>query len=96
MIILEYDSMEGLALPEGKICDFVDQFIADNAGKDVKLVYGQELILDYFRLAIINAKLDHNDIVVQYLDKIVTVNSDAKLSSWPMPDYLCDVLSQLL
>jgi hypothetical protein len=96
MITLEYDSMAGLALPEGKICDFVDQFIADNAGKDVKLVYGQELILHYFRLAVVNGKLDHNDIVVQYLDKILTVNSYANLSSWPMPDYFCDVLNQLL
>lgn len=40
--------------------------------------------------------LDMDEVVVQYLDKIVTVNSDAKLSSWPMPDYCCDVLSQLL
>jgi hypothetical protein len=96
MIILEYDSMDGLALPEGKICDFVDQFIVDNNDKDVHLVCSQELILDYFRLAIVQGRLDYNNILVQYQDETTTINSNGRLDRWPMPTYCCDVLSQLL
>jgi hypothetical protein len=96
MITLEYDSMEGLALPEGKICDFVDQFIVDNNDKDIKLVYSQELILDYFRLAIVQGRLDYNNILVQYQDETTTINSNGRLDRWPMPTYCCDVLCQLL
>lgn len=96
MITLEYDSMAGLALPEGKICDFVDQFITDNTGKDVHLVYSQELILDYFRLAIVNNKLDHNNIVVKYQDTIIPIDKYGTLKKWLMPSVTDDVLQGLI
>lgn len=95
MIILEYDSMEGLVLPEGKICEFVNQYISDNHDKDTHLVYSQELILDYFRLAVANSELDYNNVLVQYQDKIMTIDSNGRLDRWPMPTYCCDVLSEL-
>lgn len=96
MITLEYNNMEGLTLPEGKICSFVDQYIADNVGKDVHLVYSQALILDYFRLAIVRGELDHTKIVVKYCDDIIELTDRGRLKRWPMPDYQCDVLSGLL
>lgn len=96
MITLEYDDFNGLVMPEGKIKEFVDQFIADNNGKYAYLVYGQGLILEYFRLAIVRGELDHTKIVVKYLDNIIEISARGRLRSWPMPDYLCDVLGELL
>ena len=96
MITLEYDSMNGLALPEGAIKPFVDQFIADYQTQDMRLVYSQGLILDYFRLAIVRGELDHNIVQVKYLDDIIEIDEDGRLKSWPMPDYLCDVLAALM
>ena len=95
MITLEYDSLNGLALPEGAIKGFVDQYIADYCEKNVHLIYSQELILEYFRLAIVRGELDHNTIQVKYIDDLVQINEYGYLSRWPMPSYTLDVLSEL-
>jgi hypothetical protein len=96
MITLEYDSMEGLALPEGKIKEFVTEYIAAHRDKDVTLAYGQELILNYFRLAIVNNKLDHNNIVVKYQDTIIPIDKYGTLKKWLMPSVTDDVLQGLI
>ena len=96
MITLEYDALSGLVLPEGAVKSFVDNYIVANRDTDVHLIYSQELILDYFRLAIVRGELDHNIVQVKYLDNIVSIKSDGYLDSWPMPTYSNDVLSEIL
>ena len=95
MITLIYNDMSGLTLPEGKIEEFVYQFITEYQDKDIDLCYGQELILNYFRLAIRENKIPAESVVVKYNDTTVKINSRGRLEKWPMPDYLCDVLSKL-
>lgn len=95
MITLVYDDMYGTVMPEARVEGWVNSFIDDHNGYDVPITYGQELILNYFRLAIVEGRLDHNDIRVQYQDELISINEKGRLSRWPMPDRLCDVLSKL-
>lgn len=95
MITLEYDSMNGLALPEGTIKDFVDQYIVDYRDKDVHLIYSQELILDYFMLAVVRGELDHSTIQVKYDNEIVGVDQKGYLDRWILPNYTMEVLNEI-
>ena len=38
MITLEYDALNGMALPEGMVKPFVTEFIRLNKTKDIKLI----------------------------------------------------------
>ena len=40
MITLEYDALNGMALPEGMVKPFVTEFIRLNKGQDIKLIFG--------------------------------------------------------
>jgi hypothetical protein len=89
MITLEYDALNGMALPEGMVKPFVTEFIRLNKTKDIKLIFGQELILQEFRLALINNVLPIDAFKLMFDDKEVKFTYDFKIDDWPkgMCDY---------
>jgi hypothetical protein len=89
MITLEYDALNGMALPEGMVKPFVTEFIRLNKTKDIKLIFGQELILQEFRLAVINDVLSIDAFRLMFDDREVKFTYDFKIEDWPkgMCDY---------
>lgn len=103
MITLIYDDMYGYAMPEARLEGWVNGLIKAHKGnnappnsRDTIIRYGQELILDYFRLAIAEGRLDHNDIQIKYQDEIILINEDGRIDKWPMPSYGLDAIEKLL
>jgi hypothetical protein len=88
MITLEYDALNGMALPEGMVKPFVTEFIRLNKTKDIKLIFGQELILQEFRLALINGVFPVNAFRLMFDDREVKFTYDFKIEEWPKG--LCD------
>jgi hypothetical protein len=90
MITLEYDAVSGLVLPDGKISQYVSDYIEQNRNNDVSLVISQCHILNMFRLHVKNGNLNNKDIVVKFQDLILRVDCNGTLESWPvgMADYI--------
>ena len=88
MITLEYDALNGMVLPEGMVKPFVTEFIRLNKGQDIKLIFGQELILQEFRLALANGILSINSFRLMFDNQEVAFTYDFKIEHWPKG--LCD------
>ena len=98
MITLEYDALNGMALPEGMVKPFVTEFIRLNKTKDIKLIFGQELILQEFRLAVINDVLSIDAFRLMFDDREVKFTYDFKIEDWPkgMCDYRDNCLRDIV
>lgn len=94
MITLEYDALNGMVLPEGMVKPFVTEFIRLNKGQDIKLIFGQELILQEFRLALINGAFSVNDFQLMFDNREVKFTYDFKIDQWPKG--LCDYSDQCI
>lgn len=88
MITLEYDALNGMALPEGMVKPFVIEFIHLHKTKDIKLIFGQELILQEFRLALINGVFPINAFQLMFDGQEIKFTYDFKIDQWPKG--LCD------
>ena len=94
MITLEYDALNGMAIPEGMIKQFVTEYIRLNKTKDCTLIFGQELILQEFRLALITGELPINAFRLMFDGREVKFTYDFKIDQWPKG--LCDYSDQCI
>jgi hypothetical protein len=68
MIILKYDPYVGNAMPEGRVSQYVKDTLAEyhndanNINNQYTITFGQSLILQYFRIAVKEGRLDKADI----------------------------------
>jgi hypothetical protein len=87
MITLEYDALNGMALPEGMVKPFVTEFIRLNKTKDIKLIFGQELILQEFRLALLTNTLSIDAFRLMFDGHEIKLTYDYKIAAdykkWP-------------
>jgi hypothetical protein len=88
MITLEYDALNGMALPEGMVKPFVADYINVAKDKNVKLIFGQHLILQEFRLALLTNKLTLDEFKLMFNDQEVKFTYDFKPKNWPIG--MCD------
>lgn len=96
MIILLYDPINGIALPDGKVAEVVTD-ILDKHDPDqhfpIMVDIGNHLTVNQFRLAVADGKLRPDDIEIRYEGHKIYVDLEGKLSSWPKG--FCDHLMNL-
>ena len=90
MIKIIYDPKNGQTVPDKRVDSFVKQWISSNAyvDKDIELRIGSEIIIDRFRLAILNEEIDINQIEVWFEDKHLVHNEYGVFKTYP--EGFCD------
>ena len=98
MIKLIYDAHNGMTLPDGKIKEWVHKYIDENQNIDVTLTIGQGFILNEFRLAVKQNKLDHNKITIHFGRWTIRVDKYGTLEYWPkgLDDYYDTLLNDMV
>lgn len=104
MIVIQYDPINGKAIPDGGVPLYVDaalatarEFNPDNP--ELYLLVGSHLIIDEFRLRIVRDELPHNHVLFKFIgwdnnEYEITCNEYGKLSEWPKD--FCDQTSNIL
>lgn len=95
MIILKYDPYVGNTMPEGRVSQYVKETLEEyhnddnNINNQYTITFGQSLILQYFRIAVKEGRLDSGDIIITMKDGVhIPINHDGSISYWP--DGFCD------
>lgn len=95
---VRYDPLEGFTVPDGKVEGMIDEVIGEyQSGEDQELTFGNEIPIDYIRLAIKQGKINWEDVTFHFNNIVLPVNKDGRLAKWPhgFCDYIETVLSQL-
>lgn len=115
-LFVEFDAYNGLAVPDGKVGEYVsktlktvtNEFAQEDLYPDeiidpIKVRVGTNLMIDYFRLAVVSGSIKPEHIKILFTggtgEKItMDVDENGRLSRWPdgFCDHTCDVLSKLM
>lgn len=94
-LVIEYDSMLGDVMPDGKVQKYVDDTIImlGNA-EQINLKVGSVVLFDAFRVAIHDERIDYRDVTVHFGEKDYKLDKNARMNNWPVG--LCDVYDDIL
>jgi len=100
-MIIVYDDLIGHVMPDGLVEHYVDEVITQFKREDIEqlLIFGNQIPIDYFRLAVKKGKINCNDIVFRFRQdgEDIRINENGRLQRWPggFCDYIETILSQL-
>lgn len=96
--IIEYDSMIGDIVPDGKVQKYVDDMVLmvhnENLSSPIIIIVGSVVLLDALRVAIKEKRLDRNTTTIHFEGKDYKVDKNARMTHWPVG--LCDVYDDIL
>jgi len=81
-LIIEFNGDNGIALPDNKSQEYVDEVIANRATTPY-VVIGTELLLILFRCAVIEKKIKHTDLKFMFKEKLIDVGKYGTCREWP-------------
>jgi|SRR5271156_6456816 len=95
MITIHYDAVQGVAIPDGMVADYVTDLIALHAegldiGKGVLRTLSSGTVIDEFRLRILRGELSHLDLQFVFEDRVLVCNEYANIKEWPKG--FCDLM----
>lgn len=96
MLEIEYDAFKGEAVKDAEVEMYVLDILARyHSGKMVntKVTVGSELVIQQFRLSIVEGLIDCNGIVFVFQNNHLKVNKFGVLDNWPRG--FCDYESNL-
>ncbi len=90
MIKLIYDPWFGISKPDSAVDEWVRCQISlhERTKRDYEYNIGSELIIDRFRLAMINNEIDINQVEFWFNNEKLTHNEYANIIPWPL-DFCC-------
>lgn len=94
-LVIEYDSMLGDVMPDGKVQKYVDDTIImlGNA-EQINLKVGSVVLFDAFRVAVCEKKLSRENVTIRFDGKDYELDTGGKISNWPVG--LCEVYDDIL
>lgn len=81
-LTVEFDGDNGVALPNNKSKEYVDNVIANKATTPY-VVIGSDLLLSLFRCAVIENKIKHTDLKFVFEEKTIDVDKYGTCREWP-------------
>jgi hypothetical protein len=101
MLIIDIDFKHGQVLPDDQVSAFVDSYIERYKSWepliDVSMVVGSEIIVDAVRLAIIEGKINSDNVQFKNGDIYSTVNEYGKLEvKYLYPSAHIDISTKIL
>ena len=81
-LIVEYDPDNGIALPDNKSEEFVNDVI-DNRSTISHIVVGTELLMLLFRCAIVKGRIKHTEIEFLFKGDAIRIDKFGTCERWP-------------
>lgn len=100
ILTIEYNPVDAIPVADGR-CEVEVSRIID-IFRDVNGAYkwavSSSLMIDYFRLAVVQGKISHEELRFKFKDEIITVHENGSLSHWPKGfcDYLDIVIRKII
>lgn len=99
MLIVNYDPDNHFVVEDGKIekCvnELLEMYFKTAIGVyETKITVGSELIVQYFRVAVREGKISHEDIKFEYKGQRIDVDKFGNLREWPKG--FCDIVDDYL
>lgn len=92
---LIWDPIEGLAFPEGRVVEETARFLDEwQEGKRTEVIFGQDQILNEYRLRICKKMLEPSDIELVVHGEIIEITDKGRLKTWPRG--FCDMIENQL
>lgn len=100
-LTIEYNSTNGHVLPDGEIEKYVDtlaSYMRSNTAIPKKELISSVVILDTFRVAVKEGKLNHKEVIIRFEGKNYKLDTEGKISNWPkgLADVYDNILEKLL
>lgn len=100
-LIIEYDPINGHVLPDGKIEQYVNNIVSYVAPDNTSLIenlIGSVVMLDAFRVAVKENKINHKEIVIRFKGLDYKLDKNGSLKYWPegLADTYDKILDRLL
>lgn len=101
MIRIIYDPIDGCAVPDGQaetwVGDRIDYYHRRN-GIDYDVLIGTEVMINEFRLAVIDKKIKPEEMKFIFKDWTLSINEGGRIAPWPSGfcDTLCKQLSRIM
>lgn len=95
-LIVEYDPDNGVAFPDNKSEDYVENIIETPVKQ--RIVIGTELLVELFRCAVVEKKIKHTEIKFLFKGEIIDIDKYGTCREYPkgFGDVNINVLSRLL
>jgi predicted ATPase len=95
-LIINYDPVNGEAVPDGKIFSYVKDLvvIAEARIVPMEVTVGSSTIIEEIRALILEGVLSHKDILFKFERKELRVDKYGNLNSWPKG--FCDTYENIL
>lgn len=96
MLTIEYDPINGSAVPDGKAVAFATEAVNAHqmSPRDETVVISNELVVDAFRVLVVRKVIHHTDIQFKYKNIIIRACPTGQLDAWP--DGFCSNAETLL
>lgn len=92
---LVWDPLEGVAFPEGRVVEEAARFLDEwREGKRTELVFGQDQVLNEFRIRVSKKMLEPSDLEIVVNGEVIEINDKGRLNHWPQG--FCDLIERQL
>ena len=97
-LVIEYDSINGEVVPDGKVYSHVNDIIStsknENISSPIIIMVGSVVLFDAFRVAVKEKRIDNRDVIIHFKEKDYELDTEGKISNWP--EGLCDIYDEIL
>jgi hypothetical protein len=85
-ITVTYSAENAICIPDLKVDEWVDKLVEtyENQTEDYSVVVGTEIMIYGIRVAIMEGRINHKDIVFSFEDEELVVDKDGRLPKWPV------------
>lgn len=98
MLIIEYDSVNGEVVSDGKVREWADRLVKvykdRKSARNLTVIVGSVLMVDMTRLLVMKGKLNHEEIVYRFRDLDQSPDKYGTLRTWPKG--FCDLHNDIL
>ena len=92
MLRIIYDPLDGEAVADGKASEWVSKRLIHRltTNGDLTVTVGTEVMINEFRLAVVDKKIKPEEMVFIFKDHILTIREGGRINKWPCG--FCDTL----
>lgn len=84
MLTVEYNEHTGTVVADAAIPNMVEYWLGlHQQGQLSTIAVGNEMLIDQFRLAVLDDQISHEDIMFMYQGEQIKVDTYGKLAHWP-------------